>query len=136
VIFVIPAQQDWSLQFPRCSDILADVMNYIYAHAYIELLLWLLPRFMATCCGMVFNSFSPFSPLLLFISAPNHWTIHLHLTNSRMSTITTIVFQEKNVLRRKSNDVRWEYGSLVDAFNKNEVKCMLRNWCMSILLST
>jgi hypothetical protein len=40
--------------------------------AYIELLVWLLSRFMATYCGLVFNSFSP---LLLFISDPFFLTV-------------------------------------------------------------
>jgi hypothetical protein len=41
-----------------------------------------------------------------------------------MSEIIARVFEEKNVLRRKSDDVGWAYGSLDDAFNKNKVKCM------------
>jgi hypothetical protein len=53
-----------------------------------------------------------------------------------MSEIIARVFQEKNVLRRKSDDVGWAYGSLVDAFKKNKVKFMPRNRCMSVLLST
>jgi hypothetical protein len=107
--------------FPWCSNIFAEDLHYMYGHAYIEMLLWLLSRFMATCCGLVFNIFSP---LLLFISSPNYWTIHLRLTNRRMSEIIARVFQEKTVLRTKSDDVGWEYESLVDAFNKNKMKCM------------
>jgi hypothetical protein len=42
-----------------------------------------------------------------------------------MCDISETIFQEKKVLRRKSDDVGWEYGCLVDASNKNRVKCML-----------
>jgi hypothetical protein len=114
--------QYWSWHFPWCSHILAEAMRYIYARAYIRWLLWLLSRFMATFCGLVFNSYSP---LLLFISDPNYWTIDLCSTYCRICDISETIFQEKNVLRRKSDDVGWEYGCLVDASNKNKVKCML-----------
>lgn len=36
-------------------------------------------------------------------------------------------FQEENVLKIKSDDVGWEYGSLADASNKDKVKSMFCN---------
>jgi hypothetical protein len=35
--------------------------------------------------------------------------------------------QKENGIKRMPNDVGWEYGSVVDASNKNKVKCMLCN---------
>lgn len=35
--------------------------------------------------------------------------------------------QEENVLKRKSDDVGWEYGSLVDPSKPDKVKCMFCN---------
>jgi hypothetical protein len=35
--------------------------------------------------------------------------------------------QEENVLKRKSDDVGWEYGSLVDPSKQDKVKCMFCN---------
>jgi hypothetical protein len=35
--------------------------------------------------------------------------------------------QEENVLKRKSDDVGWEYGSLVDPSQPDKVKCMFCN---------
>jgi hypothetical protein len=33
--------------------------------------------------------------------------------------------QEENALKRKSDDVGWEYGSLVNPFKLDKVKCIL-----------
>ena len=54
-------------------------------------------------------------------------TIDVYLTICRMSEINAATLQKENVLRGKSDDVGWEYGSLVDVSNKNKVKCMLCN---------
>src|SRR4051812_31040590 len=35
--------------------------------------------------------------------------------------------QQENVLKRKSDDVGWEYGSLIDPSNLDKVKCMFCN---------
>ena len=42
-------------------------------------------------------------------------------------TNATSASQEENVLKRKSDDVGWEYGSLADASNKDKVKCIFCN---------
>ena len=39
----------------------------------------------------------------------------------------TSALQEENVLKRKSDDVGWDYGSLADASNKDKVKCIFFN---------
>uniref|UniRef100_A0A8R7PEK6 DUF659 domain-containing protein n=1 Tax=Triticum urartu TaxID=4572 RepID=A0A8R7PEK6_TRIUA len=39
----------------------------------------------------------------------------------------TSALQEENVLKRKSDDVGWDYGSLADASNKDKVKCIFCN---------
>ena len=48
----------------------------------------------------------------------------VYLISCRMSeTNATSALQEQNVLKRKSDDVGWEYGSLVDASKMDKVKC-------------
>jgi hypothetical protein len=42
-------------------------------------------------------------------------------------TNTATTSQEMNVLKRKSDDVGWEYGSLVDPSQLDKVKCMFCN---------
>ncbi|KAI5016720.1 hypothetical protein ZWY2020_006571 [Hordeum vulgare] len=42
-------------------------------------------------------------------------------------TNATSASQEENVLKRKSDDVGWEYWSLADASNMDKVKCMFCN---------
>jgi hypothetical protein len=42
-------------------------------------------------------------------------------------TNTAATSQEVNVLKRKSDDVGWEYGSLVDPSQLDKVKCMFCN---------
>jgi hypothetical protein len=44
-----------------------------------------------------------------------------------MFEINAAALGQNNVSKAKSNDVGWEYGSLVDASNKNKVKCLLCN---------
>ena len=39
-----------------------------------------------------------------------------------------------NLLRRNSDDVGWEYGVLVDANNKDKVKCKLCDKVMHIVI--
>lgn len=46
----------------------------------------------------------------------------------RMSeTNAAATLQQENALKRKSDDVGWEYGSLVDPSNLDRVKCMFCN---------
>ena len=44
-----------------------------------------------------------------------------------LETNATSVLLEENVCKRKSDDVRWEYGSLDDVSNKDKVKCLFCN---------
>ena len=46
-------------------------------------------------------------------------------------TNATSTLQEENVLKRKSDDVGWEYRSLADASNKDKVKCSFCNLVFS-----
>jgi hypothetical protein len=44
-----------------------------------------------------------------------------------MSEMNATTSQQENVLKRKSDDVGWEYGSLIDPSNLDKVKCMFCN---------
>jgi hypothetical protein len=44
-----------------------------------------------------------------------------------MSEMNVTTSQQENVLKRKSDDVGWEYGSLIDPSNLDKVKCMFCN---------
>jgi hypothetical protein len=44
-----------------------------------------------------------------------------------MLEINAEALEKDNVNKTKSKDAGWEYGNLVDASNKNKVKCMLCN---------
>jgi len=41
-----------------------------------------------------------------------------------------------NLLKRNSNDVGWEYGVLVDANNKDKVKCKFCDKEMRVFIDT